>query len=950
MFCFKKSVCVLCAVLCAIAPVTVNAENNQATQLAATSLSTTGEGINYTEYLKSAKTQNRPDAEKVLDADDIAFSDSSDYKITSYSERDNVCMLDGGNSQVTYKFNIEQEGLYNLVLDYIQVNEDKITDIRFDVLLDGTAPSLSMKSTTMPRYWCLDGDKKFDQRGNELHRNLVQAPCWKQYALRDCEGRYNEPLLFYLSSGEHSLTLDFEYSGLCIDTVSFCNVESASEYSASSKKAVETDPITIEAENYERISDASIAVNVEKNDPTVTPNNASTLVYNTVGGSSFAQTGQSVSWNVEVEKSGYYKIAFRARQNEKNGFFSTRRFQIDGVTPYAECEDLRFQYSPDWYTYVLCDSSGQPMLFSLSAGEHELSLECVPGLLSDSMTELDDCIDELNRMFLEVNMIAGNSADKYRDYYLLDDIPDLGKNVTKALNTLMKQKQRIQKISGKDGGELSALQSMITQLQYFYKNIDKMAIKLDSFKSNISMLSAWVRDLKTQPIELDTIYIYGTGDEPQKQGGFFKKLCFNTQRLLLSFTNDYGLIGNYDQDNCITVWVSSGQDQLNIIQSLVDRDFAESKETVKTQLVPTGLLEAVMAGKGPDIAMFISGDIPVNLASRGGLADLSGYESFDSVSQRFMPNALTPYTYKDGCYALPLTQGFYMLFARMDIMNELGLKIPDTWNDLFKILPVLQRNNFELGIPSDLSTFATLALQKGGTYYNEDLSATSFSNAPETSAFNLWTDLFTKYGLSLSYDFSNRFRTGEMPIGIADYSAYALLETSAPEISGRWEMYPIPATVSDDGTLNRSSSYATAIAGSVGLQQGNTCAVILQNCKDKKAAWNFLKWFTSSDIQTDYGLALEMRMGVAARYTPANCETLGQLPWTENEKNMLYSQWKNLVLLPEIPGSYYVTRHLSNAFRQVVYNHKNATYTLNKYNEIINHEIMRKREELQSAE
>lgn len=62
--------------------------------------------------------------------------------------------------------------------------------------------------------------------------------------------------------------------------------------------------------------------------------------------------------------------------------------------------------------------------------------------------------------------------------------------------------------------------------------------------------------------------------------------------------------------------------------------------------------------------------------------------------------------------------------------------------------------------------FDTLLLQKGLNYFDDSRSSTNFDKPEALEAFREWTDFYTKYGLPQDFDFYNRFRTGEMPIGI----------------------------------------------------------------------------------------------------------------------------------------------------------------------------------------
>jgi ABC-type glycerol-3-phosphate transport system substrate-binding protein len=281
-------------------------------------------------------------------------------------------------------------------------------------------------------------------------------------------------------------------------------------------------------------------------------------------------------------------------------------------------------------------------------------------------------------------------------------------------------------------------------------------------------------------------------------------------------------------------------------------------------------------------------------------------------------------------------QSFAMMFYRTDIFGELGVEPPRTWDDFYKVIPVIQRNNMGIGIPASPSVFVTLLLQKGLGLYNEDLSGTMLDKPEAIDAFKQWTGLYTDYSLDLTFDFYNRFRSGEMPLGIASYTFYNQLSVAAPEIRGLWGMLPVPGTEAADGSINKAET-----------ADGTAC-IILKNCKNKEAAWKLLKWWTSDEIQAQYGRELENIMGPAARYDTASKGAFEKLPWSNKESNNLLEQWKYVTEVPELPGSYYTTRCLEFAFRSVTYsvkgkslkNPREQLYINNRY---INEEINRKR-------
>ena len=46
-----------------------------------------------------------------------------------------------------------------------------------------------------------------------------------------------------------------------------------------------------------------------------------------------------------------------------------------------------------------------------------------------------------------------------------------------------------------------------------------------------------------------------------------------------------------------------------------------------------------------------------------------------------------------------MTADMNMMFVRTDIFEELGLSIPETWEELYKLIPTLQRSNMNIGLP-----------------------------------------------------------------------------------------------------------------------------------------------------------------------------------------------------------------------------------------------------------
>ena len=185
----------------------------------------------------------------------------------------------------------------------------------------------------------------------------------------------------------------------------------------------------------------------------------------------------------------------------------------------------------------------------------------------------------------------------------------------------------------------------------------------------------------------------------------------------------------------------------------------------------------------------------------------------------------------------------------------------------------------------------------------------------------------------MAFDFANRFRTGEMPVAVMDLSAYNQLSVFAPEISGLWGMLPVPGTVREDGTVDRTATLSVS------------ACVMFDYGTQKDATWRFMSWWTSAEIQKQYGRSMESIMGTAARYTSANREAFASVSWTGELRRAIALQQNSLRALPEVPGGYYTSRYFDFAYRDVVNDNKEVRPTLNEIVLQIDAEIADKREE-----
>lgn len=901
----------------------------------------------YSNYIERYKNAVSPNKEIVIPADTYSNAQDSSVKISSYDGKNNVLLLPAQPVWVEWSFDVEQEGLYNICISY-NPGTDANNDLEMELNINGETPFNEALYCKLLRVWKNETEILRDDRDNDLRPRMKQKAVWLEYDVKDSQGLHQEPFQFYFNKGRNTIRLVSSGEPFIIEKIKLYQKPEIKSYNEVSKsypdKKISNVMVKVQAENAALRSSATLYPITDRTDPLTEPSSASKIRLNAIGGSNWKYPGQWISWQFDVPEDGLYEIAVKYRQSYLNGLFSCRKIMIDGSVPFSELESVQFPYDDNWKIKVLGEEN--PYLFYLEKGSHVISMEAVLGDMTDVIREYENIIYDLNELYRKIIMITGTDPDQYRDYFLEKQIPDLIPSLTNTSAAIRDNLKKLISIIGKKGSDTAVIERLAIQLEDFAEKPETIATRLESFKNNISSLSSFIFKIKEQPLDLDYL-IVATPDQklPKAQPNLWQSLSYGIKSFLASFTEDYSLLSNTNKQGkrSVKVWVSLGRDQAGILKDMITDLFTpQTGIDVQLELVQGSLIEATLAGRGPDVALMVASGDPVNYAIRGALVDLRSFDDFDRVAERFYPSAFTPFEFKGGCYALPETQVYDMLFYRKDILKELGLGIPQTWEQFKNIIPIIQKNNMTIGLPVPVvnsipgqsdTLFPAFLFQRGGTYYKDNLKETNFDSPEALEAFEEITDFYTRYDFPVEYNFYSRFRTGEMPIGIQPYNTYNMISVGAPELKGMWDMAPIPGTIDENGQLNRAeASRATA-------------CIMFKNTKDKEAAWEFLKFFTSAEAQARYGLELEALMGASARHATANKEAFNDLPWTRKEKVNLLEQWKQIQGIPEVPGSYYTSRGFINAFRTTVYNNANSNEALLTQNRDINYEIQRKYEE-----
>ncbi|MBO7336243.1 MAG: extracellular solute-binding protein [Lachnospiraceae bacterium] len=905
----------------------------------------------YNQYSAEHASAKRPSAEIRVTADNLVrYEEDNGETAPEYYEnfdgRTGRSVLTGEDSLVEFEVEVGQTGMYNMSVIYYPV-KGKSSDIQRSIFIDGELPFKEFSIVTFPRIWESRVDDTYvnengvkvknwtsDNQGNQEKPESVEIPEWQERYTYDSDGYIAEPLSVYLTAGKHTVTFVSVREPMLIGGITFDNRDEAKNY-AEVKAAWDAKgygdtagkAITIEAEYASKTSSQMLYPQQDQASSEVSPASPKELLNNMIGGNSWRLVGQWIEWEFSAPESGYYEISLRDKQNFSRGLEVSRRITIDGIVPFAELNAYGFGYSQDWRIDTISDDNGVPYKFYLEKGTHTIRMEVVLGDFAEIVGLVQEALQQLNSIYREIIKITGVSPDTYRDYEIEASLTDLTQELTDAKALLDEALAKLEIVAGKNSDKKTVLITMSDQLEKLIKDNDYVVRVLGSFKSNIRALGTWITNVIAQPLAIDAIVVHSADTASGlKKKGFFTKFGHEVKRLFYSFVIDYNQIGNVSTDKnttTITLWIGSGRDQANVIKQLIDESFTpDTGVSVNVQLVDMNtLLKASLVGEGPDVAiqvastntpagsvLYTGNDTPVNYGVRNAVLDLTQFPDYNEVIKSFPEAVTTQFTYGDAAYALPETITFPVMFYRKDILAEIGLEVPKTWDDVKVAMTVLAKNQMEFGMMPNEQLFASLLFQNGGQYYNNSGTASDLDSDTAVEVFKLFCNYYTDYKLDRETSVQERFRTGECPIIIDDYTTYNNLAVSALDIAGLWTFTQIPGTVKSGGDVDHTVA-CTGLA-----------SMIMASTKYADASWSFIKWWTSAEIQTLYGREMESLMGSSARVPTANYEAFTNMSWPVSDFNALKDSMQCVHGIPQVPGGYYTWRNVNNAFYSVVTN------------------------------
>lgn len=850
--------------------------------------------------------------------------------------------------KIELSLTIEKAGTYHLVAVYSSP-EQNLFENPVDFTVDGEA-----FTSELSFLWADDiAEIQTDRYGNEILPDQYQLPYAASY-LEDHEAFSGLPLTFDFVEGEIKITICPQNQGLTLYGI--YAVETAEDISYDEYlslfdgvNAYSGDIRTIQGEDYRAKSDSSIrGTNIPN--VSVTPGSPYVKLINATADESNKRIGQKLYYEAYVPEDGIYYLSFKYSQPKKTGGCAYRTIEIDGEVPYAELRDVGFAYT-GINTYE--NRTIQTGIY-LTEGVHSICLRVTAGPMEEPYQELMSIINEINDTGIELKRIKGNNSndsagvDTNRTWDIMQYMPDILDRIEDWKVRLLAVYERLEDIGGMEPAYVSDIMLAIQNLERLAEEPRELPNRLgllsDDNSSAAQLASLTLTKIYEQNMSIDCIYLHGAGEKlPSPSADVLSSTATSIKQFLYSFSDTMNeTVDVENSEDALTVWINKPSQYVEVLRQLTADTFtAETGIEVSFSIMPDEkkITLANSTGNNPDVALGLSYYRPAEFAMRGMAVNLLEFEDFlDWYGKEYNLQALAPMAYEDGIYGASETQEFYVLFYRTDILEMLNLEVPETWEDVKAMMPVLHRNamNFNLPLANNVgykSFEATggFVFQNGGDYYADDGFSSNFGDPDTLAGLREMIDLYQVYGLAQNIpNFFNAFRSGSVPIGVSNFATYLQLQVGAPELNGRWDIALVPGTEQEDGTICR---YWSADA---------TSAMIFSNTQKKEEAYEFLKWWLSSETQLEYANNLQMKYGSDYIWNTGNHVALEGMSYPLAHKKIILEQWSWQKEALRHPASYILEREVSNAWIAIVTEGDPFQARIDEATLASNREIMRK--------
>ncbi|GAB6928668.1 ABC transporter substrate-binding protein [Paenibacillus sp. JCM 10914] len=335
----------------------------------------------------------------------------------------------------------------------------------------------------------------------------------------------------------------------------------------------------------------------------------------------------------------------------------------------------------------------------------------------------------------------------------------------------------------------------------------------------------------------------------------------------------------------------------------------------------TKLQQAIASGTGPDVSMLERAYVQM-FADSEVLEDLTPYMEGSGISaDDFTPGLMGHSVFNDQLVSLPLNRSTPILHVNKSMLDEAGLEIPTTWEEMREVagkLAVKEGNEYKrYGLTMPYDTWYPIAMitQAGGKFFNDEGTTIGFGdNGAGHKVFSYLKDLQSSGALY----YPPAQDSGNIVNSMFVEGKVGMMFQSTGSIGG------LSSTVDFDyvtAFLPKDEVFANPTGGAN--------VTMLAASKHKEAAWEFIRWM---EMEEEGGLEFILQSG----YLPftkkmVESEKMQALWAEEPNRKVAYDQLEHAidtnkdVAWPEIMHEFF------SAIEAIMYDSKDIDSTIDTF-------------------
>ena len=503
-------------------------------------------------------------------------------------------------SEASWTFSVTKSGYYCIEFEYTAL-PGSVSPPRRAITIDGKTPYSEISNIHFFRLWKDGGPTWINAVGDEVRPKQVEENVRQTMLAVDALGRYNEPLKVYLTAGEHTIGMNALQEDILLHAISFVTPQVIAPYQevleGYKAKGYQnaTKEIKIDAEEADRKSAVSLRREVSS-DPLADPVSLENIVLNAIGGASWNEGNQRITWTFDVEEAGLYKINLRAYQKYNDGLASYRQIRIDGEVPFREFLCYAFE-DMEWTTMTLKnEETDEPYLVYLTAGSHTIDMAVKNAPYNDILLELETSVNTLSLIVQNIIRITGIQPDTGFDYQLEKKIPWLLDAFQEIVDSLTTQIDLLSEMSGKKSSTVSSLEEVRYRLKELIKDPFDIPKYLQTMIDYQTTLAAYINNFNNLAVMLDYMTLTPPDQKvPNKHANVFQYIWYGIKQFFISFTKDYNAVNGNEEgekkDANLLVWVAQGREWAETLKQICDEDFIRNRDIgVTFNILPSGAL------------------------------------------------------------------------------------------------------------------------------------------------------------------------------------------------------------------------------------------------------------------------------------------------------------------------------------------------------------------------